>query len=139
MSLAWIVLLIANCSIVLVLCTYLTTLVHVCRGSRYQFVINLVLLLILSNCSELLLSYTNMKIYEYSEPTRVNVWLLGIGIVFYNVPFNVAHFLLGWKYNEIAADIPDILNENPESIPYSEKHRTTYWILLLLNLVLPIV
>lgn len=68
----------------------------------------------------------------------LNVWLLGIGIALMNVPFNVAHFLLGFKYNEIANDIPEILDETTDSKPYAEKHKQAYWLLIGLNVGMPI-
>jgi hypothetical protein len=47
----------------LTLCFYSTTLTHVCRGSKYKFVITLIVMLVISNLAEFMIDYVNILIY----------------------------------------------------------------------------
>ena len=52
--------------------------------------------------------------------------------------FSTSHFLLAWKYKEVARDIPKVLKKE-ELKDDSKSQRTIFVVLLTLNIVVPLV
>jgi hypothetical protein len=119
-----------TCSAVLV-AIFAITLVRVCRGSRFSFVIKLCIMLMLSNLGAIGINYAQ----TLNPSSMTMIWILGLSFGVTSVFFNVSHFLLADKYKEIATEIPKIIEQQPP-----EKKRTcTYWTLLTLNIAAPVI
>ena len=103
---------VATSSILCVL--YGTTFIKVCKGSKYQFVIKLLVLLIVSNIS---LAIDQFGFYEfvwknYKQPEKPHIFLISLIFVsgfVYDACFNVSHWIFAFEYYKIAQLMPYVL------------------------------
>jgi magnesium-transporting ATPase (P-type) len=95
--------------VVVLIGMYFTTLLHTCAGSKYKFVINLLVMLILSNIATMFVVYTNWKLFYVQDQKEGFVWLLAVAVGVQDVMFNVSHFVLAQKYREISNKVPQLL------------------------------
>jgi len=116
---------------------FLVTLVHVKNGSNYTFLKNLIYMLLVNNLAVLLAAYAQHQLYIQND-TRVSlIYLLNISFALQDCPFNVVHYLLGKRYDDISKDAPAILESGSMSLEIKESRSKSNKVLLVLNIVLP--
>ena len=117
---------------------YIPTLIHVLRGSRYTFVIGLILLLMGAQIFNLTLSIFFKALFiPPVKSTEFNIWGYGISIGLANTCFNVAHFWMAWIYRKIANDTPKLLEQETVDEQTKRSDDRKYWVLITLNILFP--
>jgi hypothetical protein len=118
---------------------YGATLIKVCRGSKYKFVITLLVLLLLSNLS--IFPYMG-SFYELITKSFSNVpwfWITLDSFCGFTLLacFNAAHWIFAFEYYSIARFMPFVLKgqDLPESKVKCD--RVLNKVMLLLNIALP--
>ena len=132
---------VAICSVLVLL--YVTTLIKVCIGSKYQFVIKLLVLLIFSNIGLAFDQFGDYKFELFRRNLTGNDPIFCISIIFisgliYNVCFNVSHWIFAFEYYSIARFMPYVFKGQglPESnLKYDRRLNNT---MFLLNIALPL-
>ena len=102
-------------NLVLVGC-YTATLVWVKNGSRYPFVMFLILMLIASNICSIFVVWCDQKIWEWDNGVSIDHiylwnWFVCIMAVTRDVTFNVSHWMLAFEYLKIAKFMPITFKE----------------------------
>lgn len=116
---------------------YLWTLIHTICGSKYKFVIELLIMLVLSNAGTILMVYTNFQLFAITDKSETFVWLLGLSIFVQDCMFCVSHLMLAHKYRGIAFTIPYLLErKRPPLEPMCS--ILVYSILITLNILFPL-
>jgi hypothetical protein len=123
---------------------YGTTFIKVWKGSKYSFFIKLLVLLIVSNISQIPYSYSFYKLNTppYITPPYINlpyIWitLRSISGFFLLASFNVSHWIFAFLYYKIARLMTFVLKEQvvPESVLKFDK--TLNKIMFVLNIAFP--
>jgi hypothetical protein len=118
---------------------YLTTLIKVCRGSKYKFVIKLLILLIVSN---ICLLVSDWSFYIYKTRTFVGIpwfWisLSAISSFILLVCFNLSRWIFAFEYYSISRFMPYVLKgqDLPESeLKFDTKFNNT---MISINVAIP--
>lgn len=95
----------------LLILIYAACLIHVRLGSKYSFVTKLICLLLLYNIFLLIANFADIKVFLKHEATTSSIWLLCISYGLWNCLFNVAHFMLAWKYYRMSKEMPEIMTK----------------------------
>ena len=131
---------------IILLVTYSATLIRVLRGSRFQLVIRLIVILMLYNVGELAHYWLLNIIVKMSKSESYNnsvmIGLLaaeGLGFIVEKVCFNVSHWMYAFQYYKIARQAPFSIEMDyvPEKIIKADNILNK--ITLSLNIVLPLV
>ena len=118
---------------------YIATLIKVCKGSKYKFVIKLLILLIVSN---ICLLVSEWSFYVYQTRTFVGVpwfWisLSAISSFILLVCFNLSRWIFAFEYYSISRFMPYVLNDRdlPESeLKFDRRLNKT---MISINLTIP--
>lgn len=116
---------------------YFWTLLHTCAGSKYKFVINLLVMLLLSNFATLCVVYTNWKLFYLHDYVEGYVWLLALSVGVQDCMFNISHFVLAQKYRGIAKKVPLLLEKRRPQKPLKEVMIES--LLMTMNILVPLV
>jgi hypothetical protein len=116
---------------------YLATYVHVRRGTKFELVSNLVIMLFISCLGGLLIAYSNYTLNGNRDFTELNIWFYGIGWGVFTLMFNTAHQMFAWQYHTMSTEIPRILEEKPISESYNKRQKCCKWFLMSLNIIFP--
>ena len=123
--------------VIVLLVMYFWTLVHTCAGSKYKFVINLLVMLLLSNLATLFVVYTNWKLFYVGDEQEATVWLLALSVGVQDCMFNISHFVLAQKYKNIADKVPLLLARRRPQKPLKDVMIESF--LMTMNILVPLV
>ena len=125
----------------LLIMLYGATLVKACRGSKYKFVVKLLILLILSNVALILnyLSYYWWFQTDFSNRAIVWISLLSISGFLLIACFNLSYWMFAFEYYSIARFMPFVLKG--QDLPESKLKcdGAINKIMLFLNIAAPLV
>lgn len=123
-------------SSILVVC-YIALIVHTARGNKNRWLMFVIFLLLVSNFTYFVYGF----MYNTGERVRAQggdslspayyatmSWARGL----YVACFNLSHYMIATKYNEIAKRVPTMLNGQQEAAP-SRLSRVVFWALVVLN------
>ena len=123
----------------IIILMYIATLIKVCRGSKYKFVIRLLILLIVSNLCLLL---SEWSFYEYKTRTFVGVpwfWISLSAISSFTllVCFNISRWIFAFEYYSISRFMPYVLKD--EDLPENEQKfdKRLNKIMITINIAIP--
>ena len=120
---------------------YGATLIKVCRGSKYTFVIKLLVLLLLSNISQFFKSWSFYQLITGVFNNVPYFWLalLSISGFITAACFNIAHWIFAYEYYSISHFMPFVLKgqDLPEDKVKCDKILNK--IMFFLNIAAPFV
>ena len=119
---------------------FAATLIKVCNGSKYDFFIKLLVLLLISNVSQILYSYSFFQLVKGAFGDEIPFFWISMRSVSAFILFtcfNVSHWMFAFLYYKIARLMPFVLKEQvvPENIIKCD--NTLNKIMLFLNIFLP--
>jgi hypothetical protein len=138
-------LIITTTTVVVLLGAYAKTLYNTCKGSKYKFVQEVLIMLLISNFGTLMLMFSNYELFVYMpnhEPLKEGwgtgyVWMLGFSIMIQDSMFSVSHLLLAQKYKNIAQTMPYLL-QRKRPPPEPLKQLMIYSLLVTMNILFPV-
>ena len=80
-------------------------------GNKNKWLSIMMVLLFLSQVGVLVMGYSFYALFTERKYTMLNIWGFGVGIGWYYMFFNIAHFLLAIKYHKISKEVPLMLNK----------------------------
>ena len=119
--------------VISLLALYTATLVKVIRGSSFRFLIQVIVMMMISNLGTFISIIAST--YWCTSGKTSSFWnvVLWLSRSIEDVFYYTAHWMIASKYNQIASEMPYLLHE--VNIPASEQacHLRMFWILLVLN------
>ena len=118
---------------ILVMC-YSALMVHTARGNKNRWLMFIIFLLLVSNLNAVIYGFMRLNRFTYRNPDLspahyiTSSWSFGT----YIACFNLSHFLVAAKYNEICKRVPTMLNGEQEKAP-SLLSRVLFWALAVVN------
>lgn len=132
----------------LLLIMYVTTLVRVCRGRKFSFVVKLILLLMFSNIAMISASISNYEVLlkektndeteKTNDETTLYLWIASISFATRDATFNVAHWMFAFEYYSISRYMPFLLMKARPRISMVRCDELIYKLFLILNIFAPI-
>lgn len=93
---------------------YLILIVHIQRGNKNTWLTVVSSLLLITNLGACAVGYGLYKVMILGDNTRGLVWMIGVGCGADFLTFSVAHWMLAHKYNQMATNVPLLLEGKPE-------------------------
>ena len=113
----------ATCNCLLIFCYSITLTKNIC-GSRFAFVMKILVMLLVCNICELIIIVADRKQKEAYETLQTSniilwgCWIEGVATFFKYATFNVAHWIFAFEYFSIARTIPFVIRARqvPDSL-----------------------
>ena len=125
------------CACVLI-AAYITVLVKVYRGTHFQIVTKILILLLVSNIGTVINTYASYFLLIKERTSFMNVLLLSIGESVQDSCFGVAHWIFAMQFYRIGTDLPLIVEGRPLSIQMIASRKLVSNIMLGLNIFFPV-
>lgn len=120
---------------------YTATLIRVCRGRKFSFVVKLIILMMFSNIALISGSVSN---YEESLKEKASIettlfmWTAAVSFGVRDATFNVAHWMFAFEYYSISRYMPYLLMKTTPSRQMIRCDELINKILMFFNVLAPI-
>jgi hypothetical protein len=118
--------------------TYFFLFVHIFRGNKNKWLMFISMCLVLSNLFTIMMVLYASKLFIKDDISELNIVLMCLGNSGANFFFNYSHLLLAYKYRKIQRTVPWRL-KNLEPPPETNRQRATYYILLTICYLGPVI
>lgn len=131
------------CSAAIVLPVQVAVLVKVIRGSRYKFVIRLLVIMICGTVGNLINCYANYlyflkDIEENGKPEMSTIWLVVVTQCIMNESLGSSHWIFAMQYFRIGRFLPQILKGEPIPEKTERRLKCLFWSILSIMVFLPL-
>ena len=117
------------------------TLIRVCRGRKFTFVVKLIVLLMLSSVAVISGSISNYEEFEAAQlatNTTFWLWMSGLSYAVHDASFNVAHWMFAFEYYSISRYMPYLLVKSTPSAGMIRCDERVYKVLMFFNVLAPV-
>ncbi len=123
---------------VILIALYAMVLFRIFKGSKYQFLYLMTVMLLVSNIFAILTD-TFQRIWLVNiERLSPYLYLQVVCAFFRDALFNLAHWIFCFKYWQIAVEMQAVLEAKPLSLSQRKKHRCINWTLICVDILSPL-